>query len=199
MMETRATEAPCFGELDPLTLRTKPQPGSSSSTRGTFLGTRDAGRPPAPGRKKKGAGRQEGGSTAANWSLDAHPEMAPLGTDEGGPPEVGKEKPQEPTGRRGPEARPHGVKSPTAVDLPPLAPRSPRLPRAGDAHALPVNEAAAPAESGVTVRPRTPPPTAFLPWRPQQGKSTRSLAAAGPMAAFPNSASRRQPPQPPPS
>lgn len=46
--------------------------------------------------------------------------------------------------------------------------RRPRLPRAGDAQALPLQAAASPVKGGAAVSPHDPPPAAVSPWRPQQ-------------------------------
>lgn len=119
--------------------------------------------PGAPGTRKRGAGRQEGGlPSLTRPSLDAHPEVALLGPGEGadrlpGGREAAARGPGA-TGRRGPEARPYRSSVPEPLLSRPA--RGALLPRAGDAQTLPVNEAAAPAKGGVAVGPHDPPPTA---------------------------------------
>lgn len=149
MTETTAIKAPCYGKLNPLPPPTKPQPPLRFlHSQGTFLeppGCRAASSS-GPGKKE---GRQEGGSAVANGSLDAHPETTSVSRGRGwtvclGDVQQTARRPKGP--RRGAGRRPGPTRSsvPEPLLSRPCAPRCPRLPRAENAQALPVNEAAAP-------------------------------------------------------
>lgn len=159
--------APCYGELDPLP---PAAPAPLPPLEGHSGGSRDSRRAASSRRpKKERGGEARQGSTVAHASPDAHPEMASVGPGGGVDclprgPEAGSEKTRGPQRGVGQALRGQGSQSRA---LPPLAPRCPRLPRAGDAQALPVDQAAAPAKDGLTVSPHDPPPTAVLPERPQ--------------------------------
>ena len=128
-------------------------PHSASSTReGQSWSARVPRAASSPG-SARGAGRQPGGPAVADASLDAHPEISIARSGERG------NRPAQGTGSKQQGAPAEAWARGQALQgqvsqgrcSPAPAPRCPRLPRAGNAQALPVNEAAAPAKSGVAV------------------------------------------------
>lgn len=185
--------------------QTNRSPHSTTSTReGHSWSARVPTAVSSPG-PAKGAGRQAGGPAVDDASLDAHPEISiarPGGR--GNRPAQGTGSKQQGAPEAPPEAWARGQALQGQVSQgrcsPAPAPRCPRLPRAGNAQALPVNEAAAPAKGGVAVSPTTT--------RHRQRAALRDRSREkpqvpwllkGPMAASSTSAPQRQPPQPPPS
>lgn len=154
-------DGPLLRLLDPLPPAAEPQPRSASSTRKAHSrAARDAGRPPP--------GEQRDAETRGGILRGYHaPKGSPESGDGGGLSAEGtwsrqREDPGAPweAWARGQALRGQVSRSRCS---PAPAPRHLRLPRAGDAQALPGHAAATPAKDEVAVSPHDLPPAAVLP------------------------------------
>lgn len=149
MTETMATKAPCYGKLNSLPPATKPQsPLCFLHSQGTFLehpGCRAASS--SGPEKRRGDKKGNLQSLTGPWMLTRKPRRSVRGRGRAvclGDVKQTARRPKGPQRSAGRRPGPTRSSVPEPLLSRPCAPRCPRLPRAEDAQALPVNEAAAP-------------------------------------------------------